>query len=52
MVSISETLYHLYPNQYTARMMEQDVKAHLALFYPAVPYPKYKGLRDRIIIAQ
>jgi iron complex transport system substrate-binding protein len=50
MVSISETLYHLYPNQYNAQMLEQDVTAHLTLFYPSVSYTEYKRLRDRIII--
>jgi iron complex transport system substrate-binding protein len=52
MVSISETLYHLYPNQYNEQTLEQDVKAHLSLFYPLVSYTEYKRLRDRITITQ
>jgi ABC-type Fe3+-hydroxamate transport system substrate-binding protein len=52
MVSISETLHLLYPNQYTAQMLEQDIKTHLALFYPAVSYTEYKNLRDRILISK
>lgn len=48
MVSISETLHNFYPEQYTAQMMEQDVKAHLSLFYPAVAYADYKQLRNAL----
>jgi iron complex transport system substrate-binding protein len=50
MVSISETLYHFYPEQYTMQMLEQDVKAHLLLFYPAVAYAEYQRLRGALNI--
>jgi hypothetical protein len=46
MVFISEVLHHFYPERYTAQMLEEDVKAHLSLFYPAVTYAEYKQLRD------
>ena len=48
MVSISETLHHFYPGQYTAQMLEQDMRAHLNVFYPSVSYAEYKLLRDRV----
>ena len=48
MVSISETLHNFYPDQYTAQMLEQDMRAHLNVFYPSVSYAEYKLLRDRV----
>lgn len=52
MVSISETLYHLYPQRYNAQTLEQDVRTHLALFYPTVSYAEYTHLRGRLAISE
>ena len=52
MVSISEMLHHLYPAQYNAQTLEQDIRAHLALFYPVVSYAEYTNLRGRIIVTR
>jgi iron complex transport system substrate-binding protein len=52
MVSISETLYHLYPGQYNIEIMEQDIEKHLALFYPSVSYTEYKQLRERVVFTK
>jgi hypothetical protein len=50
--AISETLYRLYPDQYTAQIMEQDIRAHLARFFPAVSYAEYQQIRDRVNISE
>jgi ABC-type Fe3+-hydroxamate transport system substrate-binding protein len=52
MAAISETLHHFHPSQYNAQMLEQDIKAHLALFYPAVDYAEYKRIRDQVNISE
>jgi iron complex transport system substrate-binding protein len=52
MVSISETLSHFYPSQYNERILEQDIRKHLAMFYPALSYNAYIQLRDTIDITK
>jgi len=47
MVFISEMLSHLYPARYTAQMLEADVKRHLAVFYPSLPYADFQALREK-----
>jgi iron complex transport system substrate-binding protein len=50
MAAISETLHNFYPGNYTRQMLEEDIKAHLALFYPAVSYTEYKQIRGKVTI--
>jgi iron complex transport system substrate-binding protein len=52
MVWTAETMSRLYPDRYSAQILEQDVKALLAVFYPMLPYPEYKKLREKITISR
>jgi len=52
MVFISEMLSHLYPALYTAQMLEEDVRKHLSVFYPSLPYADFQALREKVEIQQ
>jgi iron complex transport system substrate-binding protein len=52
MTAISETLHNLYPDHYTGQMLEDDLKAHLALFYSAVSYTEYQQIRGAVTVGE